>query len=57
LKDSVNRLKDIGVPAGILATNTDAAIRYREWGYQFIAAGVDTSLLVGGAKSVLQTVV
>ncbi|NKB53122.1 MAG: 4-hydroxy-2-oxo-heptane-1,7-dioate aldolase [Rhizobiaceae bacterium] len=57
LEDCVNRLKDINVPAGILATNTDAAIRYRKWGYQFVAAGVDTSLLVSGAKTVLQTVV
>ena len=56
LKDCVDRLKAISVPAGILATNTDAAIRYREWGFQFIAVGVDTSILVSGAKSVLQRV-
>jgi 4-hydroxy-2-oxoheptanedioate aldolase len=54
LKDCVDRLKAIGIPAGILATSTDAAIKYRDWGYQFVAAGVDTSLLVNGAKSVLQ---
>ncbi len=56
LKDCVDRLKTIGVPAGILATNTDAAIKFRDWGFQFVAAGVDTSLLVSGAKNVLQKV-
>jgi len=47
LKDGVERLKAMGVPAGILATKTEDAQRYRDWGYAFVAAAVDTGLLSG----------
>ena len=39
-----------------LATRAEDALRYRDWGYRFIAAGVDASLLMGSARTLLQTV-
>jgi 4-hydroxy-2-oxoheptanedioate aldolase len=45
LKDAVRRLKAAGTPAGILAASEADAKRYRDWGYLFVAAGVDTALL------------
>ncbi|GAB4362654.1 MAG: 4-hydroxy-2-oxoheptanedioate aldolase [Oricola sp.] len=49
LKDAVERLKRIGMPAGILAVTEADSKRYLDWGYVFVAAGVDTALF---AKSV-----
>lgn len=49
LKDAIHRLKAVNMPAGILATNANDANRYRSWGYQFVAAGVDLGLLVKAA--------
>ncbi|WP_018690128.1 HpcH/HpaI aldolase family protein [Ahrensia kielensis] len=54
LKDAVTRLKALGVPAGILATNTNDAKRYREWGYAFVSIAVDLGLLMRGASEALK---
>ncbi|PCH94538.1 MAG: 4-hydroxy-2-oxo-heptane-1,7-dioate aldolase [Rhodobacteraceae bacterium] len=54
LKDAVTRLKVIGVPAGILATNPVDAKRYRAWGYSFVAGAVDLGILMRGAAEVLE---
>lgn len=53
LNACAQRLAMMDMPSGILATSADAAIRYRSWGYQFIASAVDIALLVAGAKSAL----
>lgn len=45
LKDAADRLKKAGKPAGILSVNDADTGRYIEWGYSFIAAGVDVVLL------------
>lgn len=45
LQSAVERLSVLGVPAGILAVTEPDAKRYRDWGYRFIAAGVDAALL------------
>lgn len=54
LKDAVERLKVIKVPAGILATNSTDAKRYRSWGYAFVSGAVDMGILVQGAAKVLK---
>ncbi len=51
LKSAVNTLNSMGKPAGILATTAIDAKRYREWGYNFVAAGVDMGLLIKAADS------
>ncbi|AXS42596.1 HpcH/HpaI aldolase/citrate lyase family protein [Breoghania sp. L-A4] len=49
LRYAVEQLKGLGKPAGILATTVPDAQRYRDWGYQFVAAGVDLGLLNAAA--------
>ncbi|THF71741.1 4-hydroxy-2-oxoheptanedioate aldolase [Deinococcus sp. Arct2-2] len=39
------RLKAVGKPAGILATDESVARTYLGWGYSFVAVGVDVTLL------------
>ncbi len=45
LKDAVDRLKAVGKPAGILTVNPEEAERYVDWGYTFVAVGIDLLLL------------
>jgi 2-dehydro-3-deoxyglucarate aldolase/4-hydroxy-2-oxoheptanedioate aldolase len=42
-----------GVPAGILAANTDAAQRYRSMGFTFVALSSDSVLLAQSIQSSL----
>ena len=51
MKDAVERLTKIGVPAGILTGNEDEARRYIEWGYLFVAVGSDVGLLAKSADT------
>ncbi|MBW8285724.1 MAG: HpcH/HpaI aldolase/citrate lyase family protein [Rhizobium sp.] len=53
LLDALTRLKAAGKPAGILATNQADAQRYLDWGYDFVAASVDTGLLMQAARGLL----
>lgn len=53
LQDALARLKAVGKPAGILATNQADAQRYLDWGFAFVAASVDTGLLMGAARALL----
>lgn len=46
LKACAECLIALGKPAGILATDAKTARKYANWGYRFIAAGVDATLLV-----------
>jgi 4-hydroxy-2-oxoheptanedioate aldolase len=49
LEDAVRRLTAVGKPAGILTVNEDEARRYIDWGYLFVAVGIDVGLLSRGA--------
>ena len=51
LEDAARRLVRLGKPAGILAVVEADARRYIEWGYSFVAVGVDTSLLAKSADA------
>ena len=51
MKDAVDRLTRVGVPAGILTGNEDEARRYIEWGYLFVAVGSDVGLLAKSADT------
>lgn len=53
LRDALARLKALGKPAGILATNQADAQRYLDWGFGFVAASVDTGLLMAAARGLL----
>ncbi|MBL4758675.1 MAG: HpcH/HpaI aldolase/citrate lyase family protein [Rhizobiales bacterium] len=49
-------IKQAGKAPGILATNPDDARRYMDWGYLFVACGVDSSLLVKACDTLLKDV-
>lgn len=51
LEDAGRRLKAIGVPAGIFTVSEEEAQRYIDWGYVFVAVGVDVALLARGADA------
>lgn len=45
IRDASSRIAEAGKPAGILATDPEAAGRYLDAGFTFVAAGVDTGIL------------
>jgi len=45
LKSAATRIVNAGKPAGILSVNDVDTHRYIEWGYGFVAVGVDVVLL------------
>jgi len=51
MKNAVERLTAIGMPAGILTGNEDEARRYIDWGYLFVAVGSDVGLLAKNADA------
>ena len=51
IRDAAIRLKAAGKPAGILTVNPDEARRYIDWGFTFVAVGIDLLLLAKGADS------
>src|SRR5262249_19995973 len=55
LQDAAARLGRLGKAAGILATAQADARRYIEWGYSFVAVGVDTKLLADGADGLARS--
>ncbi|MEX0828101.1 MAG: HpcH/HpaI aldolase/citrate lyase family protein [Haliea sp.] len=55
LKDAVRRILKSGTAPGILATNTEDALRYRDWGYRFLAGSLDIGLVISGARELLST--
>ena len=55
IRDAVERLVAVGTPAGILATATDDARRYIDWGYNFVAVGSDVGLLARGADTLARS--
>ena len=51
IRDAVERLKAAGRPAGILTASPDEARRYIDWGFAFVAVGIDLLLLARGADA------
>ncbi|MDE0253513.1 MAG: aldolase/citrate lyase family protein, partial [Rhodospirillaceae bacterium] len=51
IRDAADRLKATGKPAGILTVNPDEARRYIDWGFTFVAVGIDLLLLARGADA------
>jgi len=51
LRDAATRLGRVGKASGILTLVEADARRYIEWGYRFVAVGVDTSLLARSADA------
>lgn len=49
LEDAGRRLRALGKAVGILTVVEEDARRYIDWGYTFVAVGVDTALLAGAA--------
>ena len=54
IKDGLSRLKRMDIPAGTLATTKEDAARYLDWGFDFVAIGVDIGLLMTAAKARLE---
>ncbi|MEH6633637.1 MAG: HpcH/HpaI aldolase/citrate lyase family protein [Halopseudomonas aestusnigri] len=54
IRNCAEQLNQLGKPAGILAPDELVARRYAKWGYRFIAAGVDASLLVRATDNLLK---
>jgi 4-hydroxy-2-oxoheptanedioate aldolase len=55
LRDAAARLGRAGKAAGILTAVEADARRYIEWGYRFVAVGVDTALLAKSADALAKT--
>ncbi len=55
IKDAAQRLATAGKPAGILTLNEEEARRYIDWGYTFVAVGIDLALLARGADALAKT--
>jgi 4-hydroxy-2-oxoheptanedioate aldolase len=55
LQDAARRLGRLGKAAGVLTTVEADARRYIEWGYNFVAVGIDTGLLAGGADALVKS--
>ena len=49
IHDAVKRINAMGKVAGILTVNEEDARRYIEWGFLFVAVGIDASLLTRAA--------
>jgi len=55
LQDAGRRLSRLGKAAGILAVVEADARRYIDWGYSFVAVGIDTALLAKSADALAQS--
>lgn len=53
IRDAAGRIRAAGKAAGILATDEGTARRYVEWGYTFVAVGVDVLLLTRASTELL----
>jgi 4-hydroxy-2-oxoheptanedioate aldolase len=51
MKNAVDRLTAVSMPAGILTGNEEEARRYIDWGYLFVAVGSDVGLLAKSADA------
>lgn len=55
LSTAVQRIRQAGRPAGILASKREDALCYLGWGYRFVAAGVDVGMLATAADDLART--
>jgi 4-hydroxy-2-oxoheptanedioate aldolase len=55
LQDAGARLRQLGKAAGILAVVEADARRYIDWGYNFVAVGIDTALLARSADALAKS--
>lgn len=53
VRNAARRILESGTAPGILATNTEDALRYRDWGYRFVAGSLDIGLIINGARQLL----
>ena len=53
IRDAARRIRSAGKAAGILATDEGLARTYLEWGYTFVAVGVDSLLLARSTSQLL----
>lgn len=53
LRQAAARVLAAGKASGILATSTADALRYRSWGYRFIAIASDVAMMVARAREAL----
>lgn len=51
IRTAAGRITAAGKVPGILATNPEDARRYRDWGYRFIAGGIDMPMLLSAARA------
>lgn len=51
IRQAAITMKEIGIPSGILGTKEEAAHRYVDWGYNFVAVGTDTGILANNADA------
>jgi 4-hydroxy-2-oxoheptanedioate aldolase len=53
IQDALARIAASPKAAGILATDHDTALQYRDWGAQFLAVGIDVVMLAQAARSTM----
>ncbi|MHA7828015.1 MAG: aldolase/citrate lyase family protein [Roseovarius sp.] len=53
IRDALERIAASDKAAGILATDHDTALTYRDWGAQFLAVGVDVVLFAQAARALM----
>jgi len=51
IRDALGRIAASSKAAGILALDDDTAARYRDWGAQFLAVGIDVLMLAQAARA------
>ena len=51
LENAARRLDRLGKASGILTASESDARRYIDWGYRFVAVGIDTTILARGADT------
>jgi 4-hydroxy-2-oxoheptanedioate aldolase len=55
IREAAVRLVEVGQAGGILTVNEAEARRYIEWGYSFVAVGIDTNLLAKTADALARS--
>lgn len=53
MKDALSRITASGKAPGILATDHDSALRYRDWGARMLGVGIDVTLFAHAARDLM----
>jgi 4-hydroxy-2-oxoheptanedioate aldolase len=53
MKDALARIAAAGKAPGILATDHDSALRYRDWGARMLGVGIDVTLFARAARDLM----